>query len=441
MTPAVSPDTFLDELCKHLCTAERYAVLGSSEGGAVRPYGFTRRDGFAWRGATGVPELRPLAAAFDRVLVRSDGFSLEVLCLVDRLARPERKATVGLEELIEVGRAGLRYTASSFGNKQPVLLRVWEVGAPDDHAHLEPLHHNPGSDRVGVTAAAFGPASDHVWTNASLLGRWAQVAAARRARQAVLAGEAPTAPSEIGRPGRTPVVTYALLGVVAAVYLLEITLGRSQGLLTPTGATLVAFGALQRDLVLAEGQWYRMASAALLHGSPLHLFLNGFALYFGGALLERLIGRRWFLAVFGLSALGGSAASMLLNPPEVISVGASGAILGLFGAALAVSFRIPYGGARTWVQSAVVRVLIPSLLPLFVFQNGPRIDYGAHLGGAAVGLVVGLFLVASWPRSEPLPRHRGLATALAIASALVLAGGFAMAMVDRPAMEALLRGA
>jgi len=236
------------------------------------------------------------------------------------------------------------------------------------------------------------------------------------------------------------VATIALLATLGLVYALQVTIGEWRGLLTPSGRSLIAFGALQRDLVLGYGQWYRVASATLLHGSPLHLFFNGLALYFGGLLLERWIGRAWLVAVFGLSALGGSAASLLLNPPRTVSVGASGAILGLFGAALAVTFRIPYGGARTWAQSAVVRVLLPSLIPLFAFGSGPRIDYAAHLGGAVVGLAIGLFLVGTWPPSEPHPRFRPLATALAVASALSLAAGLGMALLERPEIEALLRG-
>jgi rhomboid protease GluP len=216
-----------------------------------------------------------------------------------------------------------------------------------------------------------------------------------------------------------------------------VTLGDWSAFLTPSGASLLALGGLRRDLVLEVGQWYRLASAAFLHASPVHLLFNGLALYFGGTLLERLVGRRWLLAVFGLSALGGSAASMLLNPPGTLSVGASGAILGLFGAALAVSFRIPYGSARAWAQSAVLRVLVPSLLPLFLFPQGPRIDFWAHLGGALVGLAVGLLLLARWPRDQPRPRLGGLATVLAAGCTLVLAGGLGAALAERPAIARL----
>ncbi len=435
--PAPAPETFVDELCKHLVAGDGYLVLGVAKDGRVRPHGIVPRGDFGWPVSRPLPGLDPLARAFDRVLLRSDGTTLEVLCIQDRVTRPERRVAIGVDEVRAAGAACLPPGAER-GSGARVLIRIWEVGAAGDHAHLEGLRKNPAVGRVGITAAAFEPGSDRVWTNAALLGGWEQAASARRALRAARAGEAPVTPSEIGHQGRRPVVTITILAVLVVVYVLELATDRwGRGGLTPSLPSLVAIGALQRDLALG-GQWYRMASATLLHGSPFHLLMNGIALYFGGVLLERLIGRAWFLTVFGLSALGGSALSLVANRPESFSVGASGAIMGVFGAALAVSYRMPYGGARTWVQSAVLRVLVPSLMPLFLFPGGPRIDFWAHLGGAITGLAVGLFLLRSWPRSEPHPHHRRLATALAGVSVVVLAAGLAMALALQPEMARMI---
>jgi rhomboid protease GluP len=288
-----------------------------------------------------------------------------------------------------------------------------------------------------VAAAAFGPESDDVWTNAPPLAGWARAAMARRALRAVRAGEAPVAATPIGQDPRPPAVTYGLLALLAAVYLLQLTLGEWRGLLTPTGRSLLAMGALQRGLVVEAGQWYRVAAATLLHGSPVHLLLNGVALFLGGRLLEPMIGRGWFAAVYGLSALGGSLGSMLLNPAGTVSVGASGAIVGLFGAALAVSHRMPYGAARAWARTLVLQVLLPSVLPILL-PTGSGIDFAGHLGGAVIGLLVGVFLVARWPRTEPHPRDRRLGAALAVGCGLVLGAGLARAIALEPALARAL---
>jgi rhomboid protease GluP len=429
---AIDPATFVDELCKRLVTSQGYSVLGDPAQG-MRPYGVTTRDGFPWRVAT-VPELAPLAQTFDRVLVRSDGFTMGILCIKDRLRAPGTPTTATLQELLGVGAGCLKYTGETHGQKMPVHVEVWEVcGEEATDAHLAALRESPYPDKVGVTATSIRPATMQVWTNARLLGGLRRRRLARRLVEEVRSGKPPTAPSPIGAPGRRPIVTWTLLAALAVIFALQLLLGEWEGLLSPTVPSLIAFGALQRGLVLEAGQWYRLASAALLHANLFHIAMNGLALFFGGTLLERLIGRAWLLVVFGLSALGGSLMSMLLGSERMVSVGASGAILGLFGAALAVSFRIPHGAARTWAQSAVVRVLIPSLIPLFAFRGGGGIDYGAHLGGAVTGLLVGLFLLATWRRTDPEPRHRGLAVALAAVSALVLAAGFGKAQLERPA--------
>src|SRR5208283_6230464 len=96
-----------------------------------------------------------------------------------------------------------------------------------------------------------------------------------------------------------------------------------------------------KSLVLEDGQWWRLFSAPLLHGGLLHIAFNGIALYFAGAVLENVIGRAWFAGVFAVSAVTGSAMSLLINPDSLISVGASGAIMGLFAAAFVVAYRYP----------------------------------------------------------------------------------------------------
>ena len=129
------------------------------------------------------------------------------------------------------------------------------------------------------------------------------------------------------------------------------------GLLDPGIRTLAALGALDKALVVEDGQWWRLFSAPLLHGGLIHIAFNGIALFFAGVVLENVIGRAWFAGVFAVSAVTGSAMSLLINPETLISVGASGAIMGLFAAAFAVAYRYPVASPmRTYLISGSLRV-------------------------------------------------------------------------------------
>lgn len=193
-------------------------------------------------------------------------------------------------------------------------------------------------------------------------------------------------------------------------------------------ATLHDLGALNRNAVLVDGEWYRVLLAPMLHLNFVHLLGNSIALLLAGRVLERLAGRCWMLAVFILGGFGGSIMSMAANPPEMLSVGASGAIMALFAAIPMLSFRLPEGDARARVQARTFRILIPLLLPA---AASAHIDYGAHLGGAMVGLAAGWVLLVTWPETSRLPRFQGAAQGIiALWTLLMLLGTDALARAD-----------
>jgi rhomboid protease GluP len=173
--------------------------------------------------------------------------------------------------------------------------------------------------------------------------------------------------------------------------------------------------------VVQAGEWYRLFSAPLLHGDIFHLALNCVALYLAGSILEGLVGRAWFATIFVAGALGGSLLSLALNADTLLSVGASGAVMGLFAAMLAASFRFPSGAERTGLQMAAIYVLLPSLLPLASVFKGQRVDYAAHFGGAIAGAALAFVLLRIWPHDEPHPRSRGVAAAVALAGLVAFA--------------------
>ncbi|MGC3996981.1 MAG: rhomboid family intramembrane serine protease [Anaeromyxobacter sp.] len=335
MSHAAPPTEILDRVCRHLARTRGYAALALPEA--------LRTPGAPEAGADGgavaqVPELVPLAAHFERILVRTDGYGFEVLCLKDRTAGAP-PLELGLEALLEVARSCLRYTGQVNGTKLPVTLAVQELsaGGPLAVEHLRPLRKQPWRGKVSLSASAVRLDTGEAWTNAPLGGLGAAKRLGRLVRR--LAEEDEGAPAPAAELRGVPVVTISLLGVLASCFALQLVLGPWAGLLSPTLQALVAEGGLARGLV-AQGQWYRLVSAAFLHGDLLHLLFNGLALALGGAILEQLVGRWWFLVVYGLSLLGGSLASLAFNAPEVISVGASGAIMGVLAAAFVATARL-----------------------------------------------------------------------------------------------------
>ncbi|WP_338063842.1 rhomboid family intramembrane serine protease [Actinomyces ruminis] len=135
---------------------------------------------------------------------------------------------------------------------------------------------------------------------------------------------------------------------------------------------------------LAASQPWRFLSTALLHGSLIHLGLNMWALWVLGNTLEPLLGRWRFIALTALSALGGSTAIYWLAAPTTPAwitgtVGASGAIFGLFAAVFIIQRRFGRD-TSTIVGLLVINVLISVL--------GTNISWQGHLGGLLTGLVV-----------------------------------------------------
>jgi membrane associated rhomboid family serine protease len=161
---------------------------------------------------------------------------------------------------------------------------------------------------------------------------------------------------------------------------------------------------------VADGETYRLLTAAFLHGGILHLLLNMYALWLFGPQLEAALGRVRFTLLYVLSALGGSAVSYAFSAPNQPSLGASGAVFGLLGAYLVVSRRLG-------------RDTTPVLVLLAInFAYGflvPRIDWKAHLGGMVVGALVGVALAYAPKERRTVVQVAGLTVVLLMIVALV----------------------
>jgi membrane associated rhomboid family serine protease len=136
---------------------------------------------------------------------------------------------------------------------------------------------------------------------------------------------------------------------------------------------------------VATGEYWRVLTVALTHGGIAHLFFNMYALLLLGNTLEEVIVRKKFLALFIISQIGASLASLYANPENQPSVGASGAIFGLFGA-MAVLTR-KYG----FRDKSIYAIIGINFAIGFVL---PGIDWQAHLGGFITGSFASFFLLA-----------------------------------------------
>jgi membrane associated rhomboid family serine protease len=167
-----------------------------------------------------------------------------------------------------------------------------------------------------------------------------------------------------------PVVTWSIIGLTALVYLLQLVSG---------GAVITSL-AYWPPLTLIEP--WRILTTMLVHSeqSFLHILFNMYSLYIFGRILEQVLGRWRFLALYLISGLGGSIAVLLLAP-SISVVGASGAIFGLLGAFFVIQRRL--GGNN--LQLVVVIGL--NLVIGFVV---PGIAWQAHVGGLIAGALVAL---------------------------------------------------
>ena len=186
-------------------------------------------------------------------------------------------------------------------------------------------------------------------------------------------------------PGRGITVTQVLIGLNVIVFLAETASGASLGGVSGTGGWVFSHGALFGPAISVQHQYWRLVTAGFLHDGILHILFNMVFLYFIGIQLEPAIGRLNFAFIYGAALLGGSFGALLFTPDSP-TIGASGAIFGLFGAMIVVAHS---RGISIW-QSGLGIVLLVNLI-YSVSVSG--ISLGGHLGGLVSGLICGWLVV------------------------------------------------
>ncbi|MEU0740148.1 rhomboid family intramembrane serine protease [Streptomyces sp. NPDC006134] len=205
-------------------------------------------------------------------------------------------------------------------------------------------------------------------------------------------------------------VTKVLIGVNLALFLAQLAAGdRFTDRFTLLGQAYVPV--LDSVEGVAEGQWYRLLTSMFLHGGYLHLLFNMLSLWWIGGPLEAALGRARYLALYFLSGLAGSALTYLIAAPNQPSLGASGAIFGLFGATAVLMRRLNQD------MRPVVALLVINLIVTFGWSN---IAWQAHIGGLVAGVVIGYGLVHAPRERRTLVQYGTCALVLVVVIALSL---------------------
>lgn len=183
---------------------------------------------------------------------------------------------------------------------------------------------------------------------------------------------------------KQPIVTYIIMAICIILFILMELSGGSTN-----SQTLLKYGA-NLDVLVKNGEYYRLFTCIFLHIGIMHLLCNMYSLYIIGREVENLFGKIKYIIIFILSGIFGSIMSLAFTH-NTISAGASGAIFGLLGALL--YFGMHY---RTYLGEAIKRSIIPIIVVNLIigfFAEG--IDLAAHIGGLVGGVLVAMMVGVS----------------------------------------------
>lgn len=283
--------------------------------------------------------------------------------------------------------AGARFDSFAFFGVALVLL--WTVDAYTSWWKLR---------RAPAVATAGDPAAAEEAALAQAAAARAEAEAARRHAAAVAT--------------RPPRLAYGLMALVAVVSATQL------GVVEPS---ILAAGLVKP--AARAGEWWRLLTGTYLHGGILHFWFNFGALRALAPLVEVYAPRTRLPLVYLLAGLAGSCLSLLLLPGGT-SVGASGAILGLAGFLLVLSYRQP-GALPPFLRRGLLSTLgLTAVLGVFGFQF---IDNAGHVGGTAMGALVAFITVPREGRENPAGLER-LYDALGWLAAVVLVAGAVLAL-------------
>ncbi|SHJ86551.1 rhomboid protease GluP [Clostridium amylolyticum] len=186
---------------------------------------------------------------------------------------------------------------------------------------------------------------------------------------------------------RSSNLTLILISINVIIFLITAFVSRS--ILDIDAMVLYRFGA-KENFSIAHGEYYRLLTAAFLHGGLMHITLNMYALYMLGDLIERIYGKIKYIAIYLLSAIASSYLSYRLSTS--LSIGASGAIFGLLGAALVYGYKERNHIGKDFLRSILSVIVVNVVLGLSI----SNIDNFGHIGGLIGGIIIAVIL---YPRN------------------------------------------
>lgn len=172
--------------------------------------------------------------------------------------------------------------------------------------------------------------------------------------------------------GREGVVSMTLIGINVLAFLIQLATG-------DRASDIYQNGAMQ-GYVVADGDYWRLLTSAFLHAGWLHIAFNMYALYLFGPYVERALGTWRFIIAYLTMAVFASVFVYVLTDPIVVTIGASGAVFGLFGMAMIFLLK-----AKQDISTLLVLLAINAFLSL---RGG--ISWQGHLGGFVIGCLLGL---------------------------------------------------
>lgn len=384
------------------------------------------RKGFA---SGALPAAKPLADMCDFVLFNTHNFRLEIVGIVDAEALRDKRLRLTVEEVQRIA-AECGQPFSDGRSKPFVDISIIETGfGPMDGVQknaLQAFGQKPAQKDVSVKFAYIDLQNKTVDMscpfNGLLRGRLFLESLLHEPRLTDSDMEkersvAIAAWKDATKPYLTVALLFAMILAFAAKFLIALYFPKD--FLEPGARALLLMGADNREMVFEAGQYYRLLLSAFLHGSASHLLMNIVSLFLAGRLVEKIAGRWWLAALFCLSAVGASLASLFAHSSASVSCGASGASLGLLAAAFLFSFRLSPTRGRRLVQMMSLGFMLPSLIPVIA-----QIDYPAHLGGLLTGgLVAWGIMVAFWPKDSSTPKGQLLAACVTLAGGATLLYG------------------
>ena len=165
------------------------------------------------------------------------------------------------------------------------------------------------------------------------------------------------------------------------------------------GQQILGFG-IHFNLLISEGEYWRLLTPIFLHASFSHLLFNMFSLYIFGPELEQLAGKARFLTIYMLAGLVGNVATYLIHDWDYMSVGASGAIYGIFGAFGALVYYTR--NFMPQLKQIIIPIIVIGVIMTFL---QPQINVTAHIAGLITGFIIGMVYfhpkrIAAWKKRQ-----------------------------------------